>query len=1003
MPAALAALLGAEITGLAVLLAIGLFVYRAFPRRYLLLWNGGWLIYVVYVALSSRPPYAAGVLPAIILLAAQAVITGAIGLAVGQRRPFIPVLGLGLVAAAGEASAPFFFPGEHGWPSAAGYLLLGLLAAGWVVQYGRHRLGWGPSLLGAALLLRLVHLPDQYPEHLAMHLPEAAGSVLAMFSMLVLALESARQHLRWSAAPGLVASVAADCAARGGLARIGLAEDACQRIGAELQRVFEPAYARLHVLGPNGATESEAGFLLEVLPRNAAGESLCTTVLGFERGPEAERWLKQRGLRWAVVVPVPHFGLAEAGPAGVFVLGYRTRRWISPDLMQALAATGRQLGIVLENSGLLEQLSRAYHDWLNTVDAIGDFIVVHDAGCRILRVNRALAARLRREPMDMIQRPCREILPRSQASPWNDCPFCELPQNGDTFDHNLGGYFLTFTSRFGPENASETLHVVKDVTDRKQAEEKYRTIFEKVQEGVFISTRAGRFVDFNEAYARMLGYQRQELLAADIPSLYMARGEREEYLRRIDADGYVSEFEVRLRRKNGEELIGLETSFGTRDESGHAVQFQGFVLDITARKRAEEQLQRHAAMLAAINEISERVSGSLDAEELIRAVARDLGPVFAFDTVSGYLLDRASGTARRVASYGFVTEAGQQELSFPLSTEWLESWDTTRRGVVPLAELPPLPAAALAVQEAEALRSLFAIPLHGPDIGGGIVVSWRQERGLSPAEESLLAAIGRQLNAALENAALYQQTRRAYEELRRTQEQLLQSEKMAAIGQLVSGVAHELNNPLTAIIGYSQLLSTLVSGKPAEYVEKLTVQARRTQRIIQNLLSFSRQSKPLRQSIDLNQVIEETLVLRDYDLRVANIAVERDLAPGLPPVNADLQQLEQVFLNILNNSYDELHQRASGGAIRVRSYTEGRQAVVEFADNGSGLKEPGRVFDPFYTTKPVGKGTGLGLSICYGIIKEHGGEITAANGPGGGAVFRVRLPIASASAAALEL
>jgi two-component system NtrC family sensor kinase len=997
MAATAIAVLAAEIAALGALLVVGLLVYRAFPQRYLLIWNGAWLLYILHVLGAASSWLAQGLLPAGMLLAAQGLMTGAIGEAVGRRALPIWLLPLAALSLLGEAIVASLFPGWRGWPSAGGYLLLDLIAAAWVIEYGRRRVGWGPWLLAVALLLRLIDLPGHPAVGIPLLVFSAASAVLTMVSMLVLAMEAARQHLRWGAAPGLMAALAADCVPRG-----RLAPDALHRLCAGLQRIFDAAYARLHVVGPGHRPDAEAALLLDMLPRSSAGLSACTTVIGCERGPDAEQWLQQRGLRWAILVPIPQFR-AAAGPAGVFVLGYRTRRWTSPEIMEALAITGRQLGMVLENSSLLGQLSRAYRDWLSTVDAIGDYVLVHDARYRIRRVNRALADRLGKAPVKIIGHSCREVLPCAPASPWNDCPFCELPRHGETFDANFQGYFLVATSRYPREEASEILHVVKDITDRKRAEEKYRTMFEKVHEGVFISTRAGRFLEFNEAFARMLGYERDELLAMHIPSLYVSPQGRDQYLRLIDTQGYVSDFESRLRRKNGEEMIGLETSFGMRDETGQIVQLQGFLLDITARKQAEEQLQKHAAMLAAVNEISERLSGSLDAEELIRTAVRDLGPVFGCDTVSGYLLDRESGEARRVASCGFLSEAGQQPFSFPLSADFLAMLGADRRAVLPLLDLPPVPELPRAVQQAEGLRSVFVIPLRADHTLGAVIVGWRQPRVLSAAEESLLKAIGRQLSAALENAALYQQTRQAYEELRRTQEQLLQSEKMAAIGQLVSGVAHELNNPLTAIIGYGQLLGSLLSGRPAEYTGKLLHQAQRTRRIIQDLLSFSRQSKPQRQPLDLNHVVEEALLPRDYDLRTAHIRIECSLDPELPAVHGDLHQLEQVFLNIVTNACDELQARGGPGTIWVHSYAQGRHAAVEIRDDGSGLKDPGRVFDPFYTTKPVGKGTGLGLSICYGIIKEHGGEITAANHPSGGAVFTVRLPIAAAAAASYEL
>jgi two-component system NtrC family sensor kinase len=258
----------------------------------------------------------------------------------------------------------------------------------------------------------------------------------------------------------------------------------------------------------------------------------------------------------------------------------------------------------------------------------------------------------------------------------------------------------------------------------------------------------------------------------------------------------------------------------------------------------------------------------------------------------------------------------------------------------------------------------------------------------------LLIAVGSQISNAIDRTVLYEETRHAYDNLRRTQEQLLHSEKMAAVGQLIAGVAHELNNPLTAILGYSQLLTASADVGPQgiEYVDKLYKQAQRTHRIVQNLLSFGRQHKPERVAVQINQILEDTLALRDYDLRMKNIRVHLELAPDLPVTEADPHQLQQVFLNMVNNAVDAVLEGSSEGDIWVRTGAGGNRLTVEITDSGPGVREPSRVFDPFYTTKPVGKGTGLGLSICYGIITEHGGAIRVRNVQPHGASFTIELP-----------
>jgi len=169
---------------------------------------------------------------------------------------------------------------------------------------------------------------------------------------------------------------------------------------------------------------------------------------------------------------------------------------------------------------------------------------------------------------------------------------------------------------------------------------------------------------------------------------------------------------------------------------------------------------------------------------------------------------------------------------------------------------------------------------------------------------------------------------------------------------------------------------------------------------VQSLLSFARQRKPQKEHVDICKVLDETLGLRDYDLRVNNLKLEREFDAASPAVTADPHQLEQVFLNIINNAVDAMLEAGQGGTLKVRVYIKDGNVHTEFHDSGPGIKEPNRIFEPFYTTKGVGKGTGLGLSICYGIIQEHGGQIHAQNGLNGGGVIEVVLPSAGESAAA---
>jgi two-component system NtrC family sensor kinase len=235
------------------------------------------------------------------------------------------------------------------------------------------------------------------------------------------------------------------------------------------------------------------------------------------------------------------------------------------------------------------------------------------------------------------------------------------------------------------------------------------------------------------------------------------------------------------------------------------------------------------------------------------------------------------------------------------------------------------------------------------------------------------------------------------------QAKLMHTEKMAAVGQLVSGVAHEVNNPLTAVLGFADLLLESPS-VPEDAKSDLMIirhEAQRTKQIVQNLLSFARQTPARRGLVQVNAVLERTVALRAYDFNNHDVAVLQEFDAKLPEILADAHQLQQVFLNILNNAYDAIRETGRGGSIRIATRQGPDGIEITLRDTGPGIKFPERIFDPFFTTKEVGKGTGLGLSICYGIVREHDGEITCQNNEDGmGATFTVRLPGGTAKAIA---
>ena len=258
--------------------------------------------------------------------------------------------------------------------------------------------------------------------------------------------------------------------------------------------------------------------------------------------------------------------------------------------------------------------------------------------------------------------------------------------------------------------------------------------------------------------------------------------------------------------------------------------------------------------------------------------------------------------------------------------------------------------------------------------------------------------------ADADRARLLVQSEQALENLKRLQAQLVQTEKLVSLGQLAAGAAHEINNPLAAILGFSDLLADdeTLPDKARSTASKIREQARRTKTLVGNLLSFARQVPPERTLLDINTVVANAVQLRALDLRSATTRVEQQLESVLPGVRGDGNQLMQVFFNLISNAVDAMETH-KGGILTIKTLRDRSNVVVLFSDTGPGIKEPHRVFDPFYTTKPVGKGTGLGLSICFGIVQEHHGRILCYNRQEGGAVFRVELPAVLAALPAKEL
>jgi two-component system NtrC family sensor kinase len=997
--------LTARETAALIVVVVSLLFFRVFRERCLLVWGAAWVAYGAFLWVAGAGEWhgasksmaafaqadfvlAMGLFGAAALMSAQA------------KRTLTALVAVSWVLLVCAAMRPLYFPDFKN-------LELGLdiscrlVAFGAVVELLRYRFGRtgvGPFLFGAGLLTLNLNWP-----RFTSHIPNEGyllAEVLFGASLLLVVLDDSRLRTRRLAVLNeLTVTIAR------GQNHAPMMQTALEKLKAvvgakaawfqlmEGERLVHTQHAGLSPDILRALGQAGTGQAMKDETRAGALQENRAVVAKLSALPEPEpEQLRKRGIHHVILLPV----LGKKAVIGMLSFGCSGSQHHTREELEFLETAAQKLGIAVENLRLLEQVLRSQRQWMNTFDSIQDLILAHDADFRILKTNQALLQRLEQAPADVLGNLCEEVLP--QKRPWTGCPYCERGAGlTEGVDPCFGGQSVVSTSSYAEQGGQQkgTIHVVHDTTARQVAEEKYRMLFEQAQEGVFVATPAGELLDCNDAFVTMLGYgSRDELMALDMGSvLHSVAEEREAFRKEIEAHNYVRNFEITVRRKDGTLLVVAQSCFATRDSSGNIERYQGFVLDITEKKRSEDEMRRRNRELNALNAMAVIATQSFDLDEILNLTLRQVISLFGAETGSVYLAAEPEGTFRRRAGWGPRSEARVRmaEVFFPEGLGELVT--RSRAEVVTQDFMPHLPPAVVEFVCADRLPYWIWVVLWSKDRPIGIMgIASKEDRHYSSNDENLLVAISRQLATTIEKVQLYEETCRAYEDLRRTQEQLLQSEKMSAVGQLISGVAHELNNPLTAILGYAQLLEGAgLDHQSADYVRKLFKQAQRTHRVVQNLLSFARQRKPQKQEVDLRKVLEESLTLREYDLKVNNVSLERDIPEDVPSVVADPHQLEQVFLNIINNALDAMVEASASGVLKVRVFKKDAYVCVEFDDSGPGIKDPSRIFDPFYTTKSVGKGTGLGLSICYGIVKEHGGEIVARNREEGGATIEVRL------------
>src|ERR1700678_2607695 len=507
-------------------------------------------------------------------------------------------------------------------------------------------------------------------------------------------------------------------------------------------------------------------------------------------------------LGWKGLVLAPLYG-SEAELLGVLCL-VDLARDLYPAERQLLEALASHTSVALENVRLFSRIEQSRKQWVQDFDAISDYIIVHDAVNRVLRLNRALADLLQLRPTEVMGRDMGALELLSSPAQPGYCPFCKnLQAVHEEFIHESADRtFLVSASRIhgGPKDELRTIHVLKDITDRRTAERRYRrerdfnkNILNNTQSMILVLDTAG-LISYANRRCFESGYREEDLLGR--PLVEMVPAARQPLL-----------VEALERTLHGAALDNLEIPF-FRGGGGLARQFS-----VSVSPMRDE--------LGDINSIVVVMTDITDASDL--------------------------------------------------------------------------------------------------------------------------------------------------------QSKLMHTEKMAALGQLVSGVAHEVNNPLAAIVGFTDLLleNPEIPGEAKEELRVILQEAQRTRVIVQNLLSFARQMPAQREPLQVNSVLRQTMKLRAYDFSNHGVELTEEYVEELPTVSGDPSQVQQVFLNIINNAYDAVQETRRAGKIKISTSHQNGQVEVSFRDNGPGISKMDRIFDPFFTTKEVGKGTGLGLSICYGIIRAH--------------------------------
>jgi len=499
------------------------------------------------------------------------------------------------------------------------------------------------------------------------------------------------------------------------------------------------------------------------------------------------------------------------------------------------------------------------------------------------------------------------------------------------------------------------LEVGRNITERKRAEEalrdseeKTRKMFESVTGGISVIDLNGVITEVNRRTVEIHGLSsRDEILGKSAFDIVAPR-DREKIarnMRQAVKRGTIRDQEYALLKSDGSEFPAELSTSALKDASGKVIGHITIARDITERKQAEQTLQAEKNKL----------------QSLIDALEDDLSIQDKdYNIIYQNKPSRISTGGDRVGEKCYRAYEGKDKVSdgCPVKKAFKDgkSHTSERKWVMPSGEVIFWEATANPIRDA----------------GGNIV-------------------------SCLEVARNITERKRSEEREKELQKELLLSSRLASIGELAAGVAHQINNPLTGVLGFSQrLLKKSTDQETSQDLERIHTEAERAAKVVQNLLTFARRRQPHKQYSDINEILESALELRAYELKTSNIELITNLTPKLPEIMLDFYQIQEVFLNIILNAEQAMTEANNGGKLTIK--TKERKGLIRttFTDDGPGIpaERLDKIFDPFFTTKGEKGGTGLGLSVCHGIITEHGGKIYARSKPGKGTAFFVELPLA---------